>query len=179
MQHSELKIIEKNILQCIDSCCFIYKFNEEDKNYLTHSAYKMLIRDCSNEELLSFNWPDKFFNEFISELLNQDLFYKKLIGRQKANKFFILTKTNGLEYCVSRLVYAVKTNTPVDNIVITMNTSNPNPNKTSYFVGTNAPNKGATGIPYLEAKRQQWIKRDVNEMSFGIHKRKKRAKSGK
>ena len=39
--------------------------------------------------------------------------------------------------------------------------------------------KGATGIPYLEAKRQQWIKRDVNEMSFGIHKRKKRAKSGK
>lgn len=176
MQQNELRIIEKNILQCIDSCCFIYKFKEEDKNFLTKSAYQMLIRHCSSEELLGFNWPDSFFKEFISELLKQEIFRIKLIGCQKANKFFILTKTNGLEYCVSRLVYAVKTNTPVDNVVVRMNTSNPNPYRNSYFVGTNTPNNGATGVPYLEAKRQQWIKRDTNEMAFGVHNRKRKSK---
>lgn len=149
-RNRKLRIIDKNVLSFVKCCCWVYKLPRESSDYLSNKTYELLVEDDSFKSLLNFQWPDKFFKDFIVLVLKNNIFYNIYVGRYKIDQFFFLTKNNSLEYSMSRLIYAIKENEDVSDIKIDFNTSNPNPNRRSYFLGTPIPKNGATGELYGE-----------------------------
>lgn len=139
----KFRTIDSNLLHFMKSCCYVYGFPNQDSDILIRRTYCLLQEDMSFRKLLTSKWPDNFFVEFMTAVIEDDIFYSSMVSRDKINKFFQLTKKNGLDYSMSRLKYSLKTGQDVSDVKIEYSNSNPNPKRKNYFIGTSIPKNGA------------------------------------